>query len=317
LPGPDAGVSAVARRIHEGITLVELLVVVVVIGVIVALLVPAITGAREAARRHQCQGNQRELAVALQQYEMAKEHLPGYINRFGGRNTEVGSTPMNWAVVLLPYLGRDDLWREARKGNFDGLDVQLPELLCPSDEPGKSTSFVANCGMPDGEEPPLDGKPPDSKASGVFHNLFDCDRPLVAASEMRDGPQHTLLLSENVEVGYDSAPGTADGWRKDEEGDVGMVWVWVPHSAALPTEIPDDPCFMINACRDSGASYARPSSFHSGGVNVTYCDGHQQFLSERIAYITFQHLMTPASAASTATRPQPLPAYQDPELPAE
>ena len=57
----------------------------------------------------------------------------------------------------------------------------------------------------------------------------------------------------------------------------------------------------INTGRDAGdrpqdIRYARPSSRHPGGVVASFCDGHQQFLSEDIEYVVYQHLMTPDSA---------------------
>jgi hypothetical protein len=66
-----------------------------------------------------------------------------------------------------------------------------------------------------------------------------------------------------------------------------MVWFREP-----------DECSGINRCKDVGQRpqdirYARPSSNHPGGVLATFCDGHQQFISEKIDYSVYQHLMTP------------------------
>ena len=89
-------------------TLVELLVVIVIISMLVGLLMPAIQYAREAARRAECSNNQHQLALAIQQFDTAKKRLPGYLNQIKG-----SSMPrVGWAPMLLPYLGRNDLWAD-------------------------------------------------------------------------------------------------------------------------------------------------------------------------------------------------------------
>ena len=105
----------------------------------------------------------------------------------------------------------------------------------------------------------------------------------VARSEARDGAANTLLLSENLQAGY---------WTDTSEGDLGMVWFESP-----------GPNSAINAGKNVGyrpqdIQYARPSSNHPGGVVASFCDGHFQFLSDRIDYNVYRHLMTPDSKAA-------------------
>jgi len=142
-------------------TLVELLVVIAIIGILVALLLPAVQAAREAARRISCQNNVKQLPLAALNYESAAKGLP-MISEFGplssGGNLLVGPTNTtgsngnlmySWIVPILPYLEQSALYDQ-----FDltlGVDAQvdasgnainpqaesIPTLLCASDTAGQ------------------------------------------------------------------------------------------------------------------------------------------------------------------------------------
>ena len=274
-------------RNRAGLTLVEVFVIVVVLGLLLALTVPFMADARGPVRRMQCTANQKNLAVALLNYDSAHGHFPGYVNRVG--QTSDGKRVVgSWVIPILPRLDRDDLsalWTSGRAlddrdrdGNPDGY-VSIPLLLCPShpsqgNPPDTGNSYVVNCGLPG------DG---DTAADGVFHN-HDVDKPLlVSIKDIADGAAMTLLLSENVQAGR---------WTDTGEADLGMVWRHTPER-----------CSGINECLDAGdrpsdLRYARPSSHHPGVVVATFCDGHVQPLDEGIDYRVYQHLMTPDSAAA-------------------
>lgn len=90
---------------RPGFTLVELLVVIAIIGVLVALLLPAVQAAREAARRSTCTNNSRQIGIAIHNFHDAKKKLPS-----GGRPPESSTIRCGVFVYLLPYLDRKDLW---------------------------------------------------------------------------------------------------------------------------------------------------------------------------------------------------------------
>ncbi len=137
-----------ARRV-AGFSLVELLVVIAVIGVLIALLLPAVQAARESARRLQCVNNLKQIALATQNYEATKKHLPpsGDVElqpRTYARVTydsyrQTLGRQFSWVVFLLPYLEQQQLFDqfELDKTVFEqSSDPQasvLEQLLCPSD----------------------------------------------------------------------------------------------------------------------------------------------------------------------------------------
>jgi prepilin-type N-terminal cleavage/methylation domain-containing protein len=123
--------QSVPRR-RPGFTLVELLVVIAIIGVLVALLLPAVQAAREAARRSQCANNIKQLSLALHNYENTHSTLPP---------AGIDSNQMAWTVLLLPFYEQQTLYDQFNfnRGSWNAFNritlvqgVRIKALICPN-----------------------------------------------------------------------------------------------------------------------------------------------------------------------------------------
>jgi prepilin-type processing-associated H-X9-DG protein/prepilin-type N-terminal cleavage/methylation domain-containing protein len=160
---------AISPRRRLAFTLVELLVVITIIGMLVALILPAVNGARERARQLQCLNNLKQLGLATFSHDTSKGQVPGltqFIKRSSTEYANVGydstnrkftvvpattSSPptasqlqgiagFSWATMLLPRIERSDIWDQIisppRDGSGVAQPVQIPPVdtfVCPSD----------------------------------------------------------------------------------------------------------------------------------------------------------------------------------------
>jgi prepilin-type N-terminal cleavage/methylation domain-containing protein len=129
--------GANSRIERRGFTLVELLVVIAIIGVLVALLLPAVQAAREAARRMSCQNNLKQLGLALHNHHDAKNSFPGCPNDDENGGTKCGT---NWAIETLPFIEQQSLYGQYRQDLYNEDPAQTAFVTsrlgaheCPSD----------------------------------------------------------------------------------------------------------------------------------------------------------------------------------------
>lgn len=186
---------------QRAFTLVELLVVIAIIGILVALLLPAIQSAREAARRSSCLNHLKQLSLAVLNYESVAGHLPP--------STEITGAAGNngaWGVHgrILPFLEEGSLYRAVDLDTawdfqeaIDGL--RIPTFGCPSDEKsfelrdpggGKSRLYPTSYGFNFGTwfvYDPSTGKGGD----GMFYPDSD-----LSVARVTDGTSKTLLVAE-------------------------------------------------------------------------------------------------------------------------
>jgi prepilin-type N-terminal cleavage/methylation domain-containing protein len=129
--------SSRSQRFRIGFTLVELLVVIAIIGVLVALLLPAVQSAREAARRTQCANNQKQIGLGLHNYHDAYGKFP-YLR--GGRS-QSRCGDYHGIVSVLPYIeqgsrydaiANDATYRNPWDNNYLPFQGRIPAIVCPS-----------------------------------------------------------------------------------------------------------------------------------------------------------------------------------------
>ena len=118
-------------RRRSGFTLVELLVVIAIIGILVALLLPAVQAAREAARRMQCANNVKQIGLAFQLYHDSFKQFP-----WAGRNFPNSCCNSSirdywtWAYYILPYMEQQNLMDQT--SNAVVYATPVPTLYCPT-----------------------------------------------------------------------------------------------------------------------------------------------------------------------------------------
>ncbi len=302
------------RSTATAFTLVELLVVIAIIGVLVALLLPAVQSAREAARRTQCQNNIRQLALACLNHESALGRLPVGFDLIN--NNDVKHT---WAAYSLPYLEasnlfsqidltipswQQDIGRNAREWVRTQLDVHM----CPSDQPrgihtGRSSTFahanyVANIGsgvwwQAGLAENRVEQELPE-RTRGPFERTFTKRNEGIELRRITDGTSKTAMLGEVRQFpGFDARgllylgsafyththlPNTA---ATDD-----LEWCGANNGAGRRVvdeslHFPEAPCSTRFSAR-RGPFQQTSRSQHPGGVHIAFVDGHSEFISADI-----------------------------------
>ena len=184
---------------QRAFTLVELLVVIAIIGVLVALLLPAVQAAREAARRCSCLNNISQLALAVHNYEFAVEHLPaGVINPEGPIRSEDNGQHVSWLVQILPYIEMQNVYNifDIEEGAYAPANsmvraTTVSVFLCPSypgsdlnEEETAAVSTYAGCHHD--VEAPIDAD---------NHGLMFLNSQ-IRYTDILDGSSQTILIGE-------------------------------------------------------------------------------------------------------------------------
>lgn len=321
----NAGGGAVIRSIMRlkyyakpGWTLVELLVVIAIIGILLAMLLPAIQSVREAGRRIHCGNSLRQIGLAVHQYESAMGHFPPSGWTQAGPGHPWGSY-LSWRPLILPFVEQTalrnlydpalDWWVETNRG---AAEYPISFFVCPSTpQRDPVLQVVANPPRPElALERPL--APFDYEAiQGInaqqinlhltsprynegnrFSVMHRNSRNTFA--DIRDGSSQTIMIVEcagrptvfrvrtpRPELGNDQGicwadsegPFSLDGTSADGGVEGGGPALGAHHS--------------MNRRNDN-----EPYSFHSGGAQFLFADGHVSFIQESIDIVSFAGLIT-------------------------
>jgi prepilin-type N-terminal cleavage/methylation domain-containing protein/prepilin-type processing-associated H-X9-DG protein len=266
-----------------GFTLVELLVVIAIIGVLVALLLPAVQAAREAARRVACTNNVMQLNLALHGHEFHHEVLPaGSTNPDGPIRNEPQGTHVSWIVKILPYMEQTVVFRKFDQDagayaevNNEIRAVRIKLLECPSDGTpfNNQINTVARSsyvGSHHDAEAPID--------KDNYGLLFLNSK--VKYSQIYDGSSQTILLGE----AFTTAEGL--GWvsgTRDTLRNTSLIEVARPYLA--PGQTREEEKEKVGTLFVGGFG-----SQHPNGAMFGFADGSTRFLTRNTDPETLRRL---------------------------
>ncbi|MCA9176957.1 MAG: DUF1559 domain-containing protein [Planctomycetales bacterium] len=298
-----------ASHYRRGFTLVELLVVIAIIGVLIALLLPAVQAAREAARRMSCSNNLANLILAVNNYELAHEVFPsGTLEPTGPIQNAPRGYHHNWIEQCLPYMEESTTYAAIdfsksvySPANQRVMGLSISILQCPS----SSSTGHSYAACHHHTEAPI-----DMTNTGVFYL-----NSAVQPADIRDGLSHTLFLSEVQSPALGWMSGTNATLRNTGTAPNNTLTPALRATGpnALPAAAPLTrrealeevrrgklaPSETSEPAAGGGANSAAPaaalpvggfSSFHPGGVMAAFGDGHVQMISESISIQPYQQM---------------------------
>jgi prepilin-type N-terminal cleavage/methylation domain-containing protein/prepilin-type processing-associated H-X9-DG protein len=289
---------------RPGLTLVELLVVIAIIAVLIGLLLPAVQKVREAANRMACANNLKQLGLALHNFHDAHGKFPP--GQVSGGLLEAGVTQAvnhGWGPFFLPFIERQDLadryhWdvNVSDPANRPVGSTQLKIFQCPSAEPDRF--YTAGPVSAYGGKSACGDYAPTWYVDAILVGEGLIDRAgngvlqpnhMTRLSEITDGMSQTILLTEDA--------GRPRQWRMGRPGPdqtvQGGPWAAFNSGIILQGSTADGsqrpgPC-AIN-CTNEREVY----SFHPGGANAVFADGHVHFLKAGMSIRVLAALVTRA-----------------------
>ncbi len=314
----------------RGFTLIELLVVIAIIGILVGLLLPAVQSARESARRTQCLNNMRQLGLALHGFNSARDVFPASGWTQAGIGNPAGKF-VSWRPLILPYIeaaNLSDLY-DTKLNWWEGFNLsnaatyEVGTFRCPSTPsagsvlniiakpPRPALTLISPLGPTDYEAimgvQPSAINPhlavPKYNSNNRYSVLHRNSR--VRSSDIRDGTSMTIMVVE--------CAGRPDVYRKRTlnsslSNDQGIGWADSEGPFSLDGSNadgsiegggPGSQCTQVMNARNDNEPY----SFHNGGAQMLYADGHVDFVNESIGIQEFAALCTRNAGEVVTSQP--------------
>ena len=283
LPRADHGPRA-------AFTLIELLVVIAIIGILIALLLPAVQMAREAARRMQCSNKLKQIALALHNYESAyKSFPPGTLDYGVPQSQEWG-----WAVFLLPFLEQEALQSQLAPNQRRFVELlndpaarqlcqrPLAVFRCPSD---RTAQLLVGTDQPRD----LDGVAP------VGPNFFGATSNYIGVTgfwAIGVDPANGVLGANSEVKFHDIVDGTSNTFAVGERDFYCAAGLWAGardargHGPRGADYVLGRVSYKMNAVKNVGnpSCCQAFSSPHPGGAHFAMCDGAVRFINENIRF---------------------------------
>jgi prepilin-type N-terminal cleavage/methylation domain-containing protein/prepilin-type processing-associated H-X9-DG protein len=303
---------------RHGFTLIELLVTIAIIGILIALLLPAVQMARAAARRMTCSNNLKQLGLAAHNYhDCHMTFPPGALGPVPPDPKYDGHKNHGLGAYLLPYVDQQPLanrydwnvdWFD--KVNQPVVNTRLEIWICPSAPGDRIQDGMADTVIP----PPPVEKFSGTAAPGDYGGTGTVNKDLVATGligipggtrderghyegafsinasrsfkDFVDGTSSTLLIVEDA--------GRPHLWQGGNQ--VPDKWLsgagWASRSLLWGRGATADGTAFFGPCAVNCTNDREVYSFHSGGANVVFADGHVRFLSASLDIRTFAALVT-------------------------
>jgi prepilin-type N-terminal cleavage/methylation domain-containing protein/prepilin-type processing-associated H-X9-DG protein len=302
---------------RSGFTLIELLVVIAIIAVLIALLLPAVQSAREAARRIQCVNNEKQIGLAMHNYQESRGCLPGADMVFN-------VTELSALSNVLPYLEQTNVYNSINfdfsyqdPNNATAMMTIINGFVCPSDLPdaipslGGQTNYMANMGSGIVWQSAIGVNAGLPQPNGIFYA-----NSATTFAAINDGLSNTTMYSERVladgnnsivspiadvffSPGFPLTPDDAmqqclavniNDLNNQFPLFMGAPWLCGQHIFLHVTPPNTRSCGFFIALR----AVMPASSHHPGGVNTLFADGSVKFVKDSVGLQTWRALGTRA-----------------------